>query len=622
MAVRYRKRKSSDCDGMYISARNGALIFGLSFITGSLLSVQVVRWQGAASSFNAAVTKWGNVDDGAERLAYVAAAQSAIERNKPHQRLSASLKSTSTSAEKYANKREQNQPLPLPKREPGGVKIDRGSPAAFRIYTNDAVNSVALCRFPSSCIDEDGMLYVPQSLKRYRSSIASKCGIQSTRLSFYDPKKAEKFLDDDLTKHHPDVHIASRQRPVRYHMPHLMEDMLHGVFLMAPYLQRATSKEWSEADNPFHPPNTTVYCYEPSKTPLGKRPYACGSDPPRQIGVLAEDRVRNIGWGPGLFNLLGNPTSRAPLQLLTLGEVLPDKQKEHWGQTGGKKYPAAHALGVKGRNSIKQQRQACFGSISVPAAGAFHEISADDLESSVLFQHSGIQRKLPVLQRSRRCSLNVTIINRPRNLAAKVPTSPDARRVTNIKELETALNEEAARLNIDVNIQTREDFAFTAFESQLEEMQRTHSLISIHGAELANMIFLRRGASVTEIYPFRYTPVIFAKAAWQYGLLHHSTIGEPDEEGYKECILHFNKANDKSRTAAEEVVRRFTERARAFRNAKTPASKEALASHWDGGNFVKMIRPCGRNQPLTVDSSAVAKKALQDYEKMCYGNIV
>lgn len=519
----------------------------------------------------------------------------------------------------------RNRPLPAPAKPHAAASsdsvrvraVDAGSDAALRLYTDDVHRTVAMCRFPQSCLDTRGTLYVPKAFKRYRSAIASKCALTPSQLSFYDPKTDVDTLEWTVTRHHSDTHIAGRL-PLRYHMPHLVEDMLRVTFGLAHYLQRETTAPWSSSSPPFQPLNTSVHCYEPTTLPFAHRPYACASKPPAVISVLVMERAGETGWAAGLFRLLRHASSRTPMQMMYTDEAFPPEPSMDKMQ---KKHDAFLREKTQGRQTLFKPRRACFGSVSVPGLGKRATSPFPEEDNDVLLKHSGIERDFPKLPADAPCRLNVTILNRPamQQTGSNDPRSGDRRRIINSKEVREALLKEATRLGISVNVVERDDFATVLFSAQVEAMQTVHSLISIHGAELSNTLFMRRGGTVVEIYPFRYTPAVFTKVIKLCGLRHQIFIADPDIRSYKRCILHYNGPNEPTRDAAERAIERFESRAATFLKAKSTGSSQALGAHWDAGNAVKFSRPCGRAQRLVVDAGIVAQQALKDHARLCYG---
>lgn len=514
---------------------------------------------------------------------------------------------------------DHNRPLPLPSRGKVSVaSMASGASDAFRIYTHQTEQrqSIGVCRFPTSCLDTQGILYVPQAFKKFRTSIASKCGLSKERMAFFDPANDGEMKDKEMTRYHPGTHIAGSFKPLRFHMPHLVEDLLRNIFVVAPYLQRKPARAEEAHEYALHEQNTTVYCFDSGSSSWSNKPYPCGSEPPEKVGVLVEGRAAKVNWTAGLFDLLGSPYSRAPLQLIYSNDafapypVMNKEQKEHDDflkrESGGRK-------------SLFKPRRACFSSISIPGVSPGRFRKHGEVLNNVLLQHSGIQQKLPTVSTTETCSLNVTIINRPKRTENSPPWFAEPRRIVNVVDLEKELHKQAGRLGLSIKIENVEDLGELPFREQFQIMQRTQSLISIHGAELSNSIFLRKGTAVVEIYPFRYTPNIFAVMMQSFGVLQKTIIADPDERAYKGCLEVFNKVDSPSREETEKNIEIFNQRAKIFRDAKKDGNYQALGTHWDSSNFIKMVRPCARGQSLHIDPEFVARKALMDSKQLCYG---
>lgn len=601
---------------------NNVLIIAASFAGGALLSMPLGRLMTSKNDDFALLLPVPKVDETGSNVDHRGLLDF-ITAEKPS--FASSMELSSQTWKDLPDKPEdRNRPLPLPNR--GNVDADENMKAvaatAFRIYTDevDQKQSIGVCRFPASCVDTQGVLYVPQALKKFRTSIASKCALSKERMSFYDPVGDKEMKDLALTRHHPDTDIVGNLRPLRYHMPHLVEDLLKSIFTVAPYLQqRPSSKPLHKTDPGYQLRNTTVYCFETGSQGIMNEPHACSSNPPKRLGVLVEERAARINWTAGLFELLGSASSRAPLQLIYDSNAFAPYPAMNKEQT---EHDNFLRKGSSGRRSIFKPRRACFKSISIPGVSPWRFRKQGNILNNVLLQHSGIQQSLPTIPPSHRCTLNVTIINRPRRGVDKAPWGAEPRRIVNVEELEMSLHKQADWLGFSIVVQTVDDFGVLTFAEQVQVMQSTQSLISIHGAELSNSIFLRKGAAVVEIYPFRYTPSIFANMMKSFGLLHKMIIAEPDVEYYKRCLYYHNKPDSPSWKATVKNIDLFDARAKLFRDAKIQGNRgnyQAFGSYWETSNFVKMVRPCGRGQRLRVDVPQVVRAALVHGEALCYG---
>lgn len=487
--------------------------------------------------------------------------------------------------------------------------IRRGSGQALRIYTDLTTEVTGMCRIPRACLDTNGKIYIPHFLKMYKHLMYGRCRIPESSIVFYDEERDRETRSPESTSYYPNTHVLGT-RPLRYHMPHLLDDFLGTVVLLSRYLQREKTTPWKSHDPTFHPPNTSVRCFDPNEPGFGDEGMPCASNPPRKIGVLVEDRAQAVKWTPGFFELLGSPNSKAPLEVLYESEIFPLERS-----------PASDKTSNNPKGNIPRRLEsgrACFGSVSVK--GPLQLLSPDIIEKNVLFSHSGIQRVLPTFRSSQRCRLNITVINRPITSTVRgYPTGP--RSIQNVKELVAALENEAKKRDIIPNVQVHDKFGEITFKEQFKIMQSTQILVSVHGAELTNTILLRRGVRVVEIYPFRYTPDIFANQVRTFGMFHTAYIAHPDEEGYRQCINYFNPPGSSTWSEAERAIGRFETRARTFRRASSESLQQGLGAFWDGANNVNGLRPCARSQRMVVDPNAVARHALKDCYRVCYGNM-
>lgn len=486
--------------------------------------------------------------------------------------------------------------------------LRRGSGQAIRIYSDSKTRSPALCRIPKACLDTDGTMYVPDYLRMYKHIIHGRCRISESQVVYYNENNDHIMHSPQYTARYPGTHVLG-PRPLRYHMPHLLDDFVSTVLVVAKYLQRETFAPWKAQDRTFHPPNTTVHCFDPNEPGFGDDGMPCASNPPRKIGILVEDRAQAVRWSPGFFKLLGTDESKAPLEVLYENEIFPT------GDPPGKDGARKKVVEFRKRQPNPATR-ACFGSISVKAS--YQRITPDTIQHNVLFSHSGIQRVLPTFKPHQKCKLNITILNRPKTSQLRgFPIG--ARSIQNIEEVIKSLENKARSLGIVPNVQVHDKFGEVSFTEQFAVMQNTQVLISVHGAELSNGILLRRGVRAVEIFPFRYTPDIFANQMRSFGMYHIAYVAHPDEQGYGQCVRHFNPPGSPTKQAAELAISRFESRGRSYRRARSESVRQGLGAFWDDGSTVHALRPCARSQRLVVDSNLIAHHALKDCARLCYG---
>lgn len=485
------------------------------------------------------------------------------------------------------------------------MRPEHGKDTTFRLYTDDKRPASGMCRFPRACVNTNGTLLLPNSFERFRSIIARECNLKPSRVSFYDLETAVSMRDAATTRHHHGKHLVGLET-LRFHIPHMVTDLLKYTLVLLPYLQLPEKLRKEKMALSNYSANTTIFCHEPDASQADSRVYTCDSDPPPLSSVLVEKRARSMGWVPGIFRLLQAPTSAAPLEAVYTDEAFPREEP-----------------GNNMRTKQTVLKNACFASISV-AGKAHATITPQTFHESLLTQPA-IVREIETVPVHAVCRINVTIINRPLVRQINPRLGPESRRVVNIEALRDALLAEAHRLNISIELSERSDFHKISFQDQFKVMQETQSLISVHGAELGNLIFMRKRSAVVEIFPFRYWTNLFEGFGKLAGLGYDAVTAEPDVEGYRKCMLDSYPQEAHSRKKAELAVRQFEGAADAFFQAKASGNSSSVGEHFDGEATAVSAssRICSRSQRLVLsDPKLVAQQALKNFTHLCYGTSI
>lgn len=302
----------------------------------------------------------------------------------------------------------------------------------------------------------------------------------------------------------------------------------------------------------------------------------------------------------GLLGMLRRQTTTAPLQAMYSGEMFPPER------------------------SSGDVRHACFDSVSVLGGTAPRNVypnSVIDPETvdEILGHLPPLVRDTPPLPTNAACHINVTIINRP--LAEKMEwLSEERRRIINVQDIADALTVEAKRLDISVAIAVREDFDAASFQDQFDLMQQTHSIVAVHGAELANLLFVRKGTSLVEVLPFRYVPFIFEHMATSVGANHVAFLADPDMDSFEKCLRATTSHNPDWLKDTESAIEDFRADAAAYFEAKAAGNPSSVGMSLDhGSGHFASVRKCMRQQRLVVsDAKLIAMEALRNHSQWCH----
>lgn len=99
------------------------------------------------------------------------------------------------------------------------------------------------------------------------------------------------------------------------------------------------------------------------------------------------------------------------------------------------------------------------------------------------------------------------------------------------------------------NVITVEFTNQTSFEEQVHVLRRTEILVAVHGAGLANMLFMQPGRTVIEIMPYMWYKEVYLYVANRFGLLlvqwQAKQVGQyTDEEQQRKCSELLQKVID------------------------------------------------------------------------------
>jgi len=116
------------------------------------------------------------------------------------------------------------------------------------------------------------------------------------------------------------------------------------------------------------------------------------------------------------------------------------------------------------------------------------------------------------------------------------------------------------------------------FSEQVKLMQRADILVTVHGAELANALFLRRGARIIELFPFGFnTPYYKNTVADPIHVKHVAYATNPDPLAFYKCI-----ESSANKDPLGEARRIFRKQISLYRNAKNESQRQKAGLFFAG----------------------------------------
>ncbi|GAB0490196.1 hypothetical protein MMPV_001428 [Pyropia vietnamensis] len=445
------------------------------------------------------------------------------------------------------------------------------------IYRRGHGSAPALaCRLPNVCLDAAGTLSLPPRLSGAAfSSLQVECALPlRTVVASTEPPPDLPFYDVDL--------VGSTV--ARYHMPHWWSDSAPAIEAYGVLLATNRSR-------------LRVSC-------VGEGPCDEKAPPGHHLvpAVLLHDRLRDdapTGW---VKTVLG---------------MLPPKKTAASGAVGGPVHLYAGDVFPGGAGG------ACFRSVTVPRrqyGGGGDAVATAAHREHVLFSMNGLARVFPPQPPA--CTLNVTIINRPIGTGRAafnrrhIKNAVDVSRRFVAAASTTTLPPGVSSLSVNPRVVMFTDMSVA---EQVATMQSSHLVVSLHGAEMTNALFLRRGAVIAEVMPAFYEADIFPRQANSYGVTILQVPAKPDGASHTACISHFNPPGGAHARAAAAVLSTFKQ---YTANAALPAAR---LQHLQGMNKgplsgVPHMRMCLREQVLEVDAVRLARMVLAEGVALCRGS--
>lgn len=429
-------------------------------------------------------------------------------------------------------------------------------------FRGDAPNIPAACVLPQACIDSGRTLYLPKELSNHQRRLRQTCKLPHVK--FYDADHPKESFD---IKSYMKLNLLGIHRS-RWHMPHFYQDF-EGSFI-------ALDTVFGNSEH------KRIECYSGAS----RNGTNCGSsvifgENPASHAILLSPRIKKTGGNSWIHQFLAHiATPQKPLFLYSDDDLF---------------------LRPNGT------RRLCFKSVTV---GTISFVSSAIFRNHRMFGLHSLNNEFPIqMLHGEKCILNITVITREES--GEGPKGfYGARSITNIEELKKAIKKKARGKGVNPSLVVS-SLSNKTFAEQIALMQRSHVLISVHGAELTNQIFVRSNSIVIEIFPFRYVPDIFANQRFRAGIRSYSTVAEGDPETFSKCLLSYNPPGSDTHDDALAVIKKFRGQALAY------MSKDLNSAYHFPDSFPPMARVCYRTQKLHVDSNAIAQIAFRHSEDIC-----
>lgn len=430
---------------------------------------------------------------------------------------------------------------------------DDDSPPSLRFSFSDALlREPEVCIIPNVCISYNFTAkhtYVPESYRAH-AKLLQRCF--RPRVQFYDPEDPPAELRDAINER-KDVDIIGEplNSHVYNHFAHfIMEFFRHLAVPLALFLHPAELRgSWMCQAST---PGVLVRCKNPGAVWLLK---------PR---IVLSDAM--LGgkkhWNRGFLAMLMGGSKAHPHHVL----VVPDKQPMH-----------------------------CFRSLLT----SNKEPDTSNAKRDVLFREIGIKRDQVAT-----CTPHIVVIVRDPKFRIDRTISEHS-----MHRLERLLLQRIPSASVEV----LQGLSGLSVRKQARLMQRTDILVTVHGAELSNLVFLRRGVSVLEIYPFGYENHWFLSLFKSAGATHVKVGSKPDKDRFFDCV----ERHGLSREVQARFKNKFLQQMDVYKRTATDDEREHAGFFNDRHGMWQL---CARSQRIFINPAKIADLVVTEARKMCSGS--
>lgn len=430
-------------------------------------------------------------------------------------------------------------------------------PPSLRIsFRPEQPSEPEACIIPDVCLAynyNEQRTFVPEAYRAHET-LLQRCLQHRPGLQFYNPAKPSTELRDALRGRH-DVDLIGVPLDSAYwaHFPHFVLEYIKYIAVPASLFLRP------------RPPSARWMC-------SGSRP-----------GALTQCSSTEASWllSPKIVLsklAIGKPGSWTPAFLDML-----HPRNVHW---------------IQGLPLPKKPPLSCFRSmLTSPLA---YDIT--DKKRDRFVRGAGISRK-----RIAACAPRIVVIARsPKNKIDRTIPEQSVRR----------LREELTQQMPTATIELLRGLGGTSLKQQVALFQRTDVLVTVHGAEMANLIFSRPGASVIEIFPFAYYFSFFRPMIESVRATHVKIVAKPDPERFLSCFDDRARRElpNLSEAERERIKKQFFSKVETYERARSEAERNKA------GMYVSLdfpFRLCSRAQRIVIDPVKIAGIAVKEARRKC-----
>lgn len=401
--------------------------------------------------------------------------------------------------------------------------------------------------------------FIPEEYRRSEKTI-SQC------ISRWNDSNFEYYRGDSPTNDttYYNIDVLGRSCTARWH-----SHFAHFIFHFSKHVLTITSLFRSEGKSTLPRPQ----CIYPSNTTKGSSPCRNGDLESLRPQLLISHVVLKHGWTRRFLQFLGRG----------IGAGLRTKQ------------PMLHITKWSGRTEdMGEQRMECYRSLVTTPENYDTEKPGHDS----LMKAAGIQREPKCDGKPHIVLLSRRYGPGPGYLGRKILNST-------LNELQSEL----ATIS-DASVEWIYGLGGLNFSEQVKLIQRADVLVTVHGAELSNAVFLRRGARLIELFPFGFHMNYYKHTvADPIHVKHIAYAGKPDPDPFYKCIK--SAANKDPLGEARAMYKKHLI---LHRNAKTESERQKAGLFFTGFG---PRESCMKSQLVDFNPHALAEIISREASTRC-----